>query len=221
MLKIKYFLIGVVALHFVACKRPGQEIIYPPTLHIDTADYKQIQNKFPRVSLFKIDDHLGGLTPNYPIAIANQMLIDFHGKPLSKDTDWVTGGFIPQALKIAVKIDGKYILINNRKELEKIYAPISTTQEALAYAVLYTRSFPAFKDFFDKTKYEYVKDKPEISYSIKEGGHYKVHLFSYVTFGCDHPFYSEIYQVNTDGTVTLLSRVRSFIDPKKRSLCVD
>ena len=69
---------GVFVLLISACKQQKSEVVYPYTLHIDTVDYKKIQNKYPGVYVYKLDDHLGGLTPNYPIALANQMLYDFH-----------------------------------------------------------------------------------------------------------------------------------------------
>jgi hypothetical protein len=147
--------------------------------------------------------------------------VDFHGKRRSQDTDWVSGTIFRSARKIVIKTNNRYILINNRKELQKTYAPISSEPEALAYATLYTKSFAAFEDFFSKKNFEYFGDKPRISYSIKKGDHFIVQLFSYTAFGCNHPYYVETMQVNTDGSVKLLSKAKSFKDPADDGLCAD
>ena len=214
---IAFFVLALLA----GCRPTEGKLIYLPTTHIDTAAYKQLYKQFNLAYAFKSHEYLGDLTPNYPIAFATQMLFDRQGKTISRDTDGVDGGFFPSVRKIIVKKDSTYILLNNRQEVKRFYAPISSPQEALAYATLYNRSFAAFDDFFNKKKYKYVGDRPASSYSVKRGAHYEVHLFSYKAFGCDHPYFSEVFEVDNDGSVKLISRERSFTNPADDSMCVD
>lgn len=137
-----------IALSF-ACHSPHYHSSYPQTNDIDTGIYKKLNKKF-RVSAGRAPDYLGGLTPKCPIAIGTQLIFDFHGHRLTKDTDWVSGFFVPSARKIIIKAQNDYILINNRSELQKTYAPISTKEEALAYAILYYNCFAILKTFTAK-----------------------------------------------------------------------
>ena len=221
-IKRLYCAIALFTLVLLAKCRPSEsKLNYLPTKHIDTAAYKQLQKQFNLNYVFKSHEYLGDLTPNYPLAFASQMLFDHQGKTISRDTDGVDGGFFPSVRKIIVKKDSTYILLNNRQEVKRFYAPISSPEEALAYATLYNRSFAAFGDFFNKKKYKYVGDKPASSYSVKKDEYYEVHLFSYKAFGCDHPYFSEVFKVDKDGSVTLISKKRSFTDPADDHMCVD
>jgi hypothetical protein len=204
----------------LACRHADDKPIYPRTAHIDTGAYRQLNKKFG-VSLSIAPDYLGGLTPNYPIAFATQLVLDSNGKRLTQDNDWVRGFFVPSARKIIIQTDTGYVIINNRKELTKIFAPISSEHEALAYAALYTTSFAAFNDFFNKKTYDYIGEKPKPSYSLKKGKSYEVHLFLYQAFTCDHPYFSEIMQIEKDGSVKMVSKTRSFTDPEDDGKCVD
>jgi len=215
-----YVIIPFILTALLGCNTSVKKVTYLPTRHIDTSIYRQLNSRF-NVSTYKATDYLGSLTPQYPIVFAYQMLFDPKGKTTSKDTDWVAGGFFPSARKIIVKTDSAYILINNRTELKKFYAPISSAEEALAYATLYNKSFAAFDDFFGEKKYTYEGKKPAPSYSIQKGDVYEVHLFSYKAFGCDHPYFSEVYKVARDGSVQLISKVRSFKNPADDGMCVD
>ncbi|WP_147321986.1 hypothetical protein [Mucilaginibacter conchicola] len=190
-----------------------------PTNNIDTGVYKQLDKRF-KVSAYKAPKHLGGLTPNYPIALGYQVLLDVENEASVQEEDWIEGGFISAARKILVKTPDDYVLINNRLELQKMYAPISTKQEALAYAILNRNGFAVFDDFYKRKKYRFV-GKPAVSSVLEKNGHYIVKVFSYVSFGCYHPYYLETVQVDKDGSVKLLSKIKSFYDPADDSMCVD
>lgn len=217
-----YHIVILFALSWIAaCKSSESRVGYMPTKHIDTNAYEQLYKQFNLRHIFKAHEYLGDLTPNNPIAFASQPLYDSKGNSVSRDTDWVTGGFFPSVRKVIIKTDTGYTMLNNRQEVQKFFAPISSAQEALAYATLYNRSFAAFDDFFKKKSYKYVSDKPKGSYSIQKEGSFEVHLFSYEVFGCDHPYFSEVYEVKQDGSVKLISRKRSFTNPEDDGLCVD
>ncbi|PJJ80415.1 hypothetical protein [Mucilaginibacter auburnensis] len=204
-----------------ACQFSEDKVNYLPTKHIDTNVYNKLYKQFNVGHIFKAHNYLGNLKPNYPVAFTSQLLFDPKGKPVSRDTDWVQGGFFPSARKVIVKTDTGYVMLNNRQEVKKFYAPISSQEEALAYATLYNLAFAAFEDFFNAKSFRYVGEKPKASYAKEKNGAYEVHLFSYKAFGCDHPYFSEIYEVRQDGSVRLVSRQRSFTNPKDDGLCVD
>jgi len=221
-MKSKRVLIGIIpalaVLLFSHCFSSDQSALYPSTLNIDTGAYKQLDKKF-KAKLFKAPEYLGGLTPNYPIAIASQTI---HNQQewTAADTGWTDGGFIISTRKMLVKTPEGFKLINNRKELQKVYAPISTDQEALAYAILYTRSFAVFDNFYKDKNFKFL-NKKEITSVSKSGSGFIVRVFSYKTFGCDHPYYMHTMRVNQDGTIELINKVAAFKDPADDSLCVD
>ena len=198
-----------------SCKEVGSDkSLYPATINIDTADYSFLQKRFKVRELWKAPNYLGGLNPSYPIALAYQ---DFE---VAKDTDWASNGLILSFAKIIIKKDNNYIFIANRAELKSVYAPITSKQEALSYSILYTRFFPVFDPEFFKSSYTYYGDEPTISYINQRGDNYYVHLFSYTTFGCEHPYYSIIVKVSKVGNVEIQSKTKAFQDPNNH-LCVD
>jgi hypothetical protein len=198
------------------CNRAGNETYkFPATIDIDSSAYKTLANQFRARGLWAAPDHLGALNPSYPIAIINMDIDHF------KDTDWMSHGMIASFDKIVVKKQNGYFLINSHAELKEIYAPITSEKEALSYAILYTRFFAVFDISFFKSSYDYFGETPTISYAKQQQGGYIVHLFSYKTFGCDHPYYSDLVRVEKNGTVKILKHEVSFEDPEKKHLCVD
>jgi hypothetical protein len=203
---------------FIACNCSNYKIAnlnYPGTINIDTNMYRTLQKKFKIRQLWKAQDYLGGLDPSYPIAVG---YVDCVASP---DTDWRVGGFICAIPKLIIKKNDNYIMINNREELIKTYAPITSEKEALSYAILYTRYFAILDEDFFKSGFKYHSTKPTISYSKKTEDGYRVHLFSYQQFGCSHPYYSIFVKVNKNGIVETLKKEETFKDPKQEGLCVD
>ena len=200
----------------IACNISGNEDSgYRPTINIDTGVYKVLEKKFNVISLWEAPDYLGGLNPTYPIAIAN---MDCR---VARDTDWMSGGLICAMSKIVIKKRNEYTLITNRAELKNTYAPITSKQEALSYAILYTRFFAVFDINFFKSSYDYLGETPGISYVKQLNDGYLVHLFSYKQFGCEHPYYSTLVKVTKSGEVQILQQTASFEDPQQYSLCID
>jgi len=209
---MKAFVLLVVLLLCIACNVP---VDYPTTINIDSNMFKALAIKFLARELWKAPDYLGGLEPAYPIALADIDCL------ISRDTNWMSGGFICSTPKILIKKQNDYTLISNRAELKKTYAPITSEQEALSYAILYTRFFAIFDIAFFKSSYTYFGETPSISYVKFENGSYLVHLFSYQQFGCSHPYYSALVKVYKSGDVEILKKEVSFEDPKQSNLCVD
>jgi len=200
----------------IACNRAGDETTkYTPTIQIDTAAYEALANQFHARELWAAPDYLGGLNPSYPTAII------FKDCTAVQDTDWMSGGMMCGFSKILIKKPDGYVLINNRAELKNTYSPITSDQEALSYAILYTRFFAVFDISFFKSSYDYFGETPTISYVKQQSGSYIVHLFSKKTFGCDHPYYSALVQVEKNGDVKVLKIEASFQNPAERGLCVD
>nr|WP_294940912.1 hypothetical protein [uncultured Mucilaginibacter sp.] len=219
--KPPYLLLSVIIvnLYLFGCQRPDQSLKHLQTKQIDTSVYKQLNKRFD-VFMTIPPDHLGGLTPDYPIATCIQLIYGDDYKLLTKDTDWMTGGLTTQLRKIVVKGPKGFTLINNRLDLQKMYAPITTKEEALAYAILYCDGFAVFEDFYKKKKYRFV-DKPVVSDVIKTDNFYIVTVFTYAAFGCHHPYYRETIRVNEDGRADLLTSVEAFYDPADDGLCAD
>ena len=206
-------LIGILIL-FNACKSTTQS--FPSTIRIDTSVYQSLQKRFHLRFVTEAHDYLGGLHPNYPIAIAG---VDCFDTP--RDTDWRSGGMWCGELRILIKKRDDYVIINNKKELKATFAPITTSQAALSYAILSTRFIAIFDNDFFKSRYKYYDGKPEISFVKKQGSDYIVHLFRYQKFGCEHPYFSGMFKVTHDGDVTPINVSKSFEDPKDNGLCVD
>jgi hypothetical protein len=208
-------LIIVLAILFLAggCNR-AEIVNYPLTTAIDTVDYRLIKKQFDLLEVREANKNLGGLTPNYPTAIALQLCKD------GGENDWMVGGFICVIPKPVIKVNNKYVLINDKEELKKVYAPISNAAEAMGYAILFTKGYPILniKEFKKEYKYYY---KPSVSSAYKDGESYVVNLFSYKAFGCSHPYSEIIVRVRENGDVEKVSERKAFEDPKNSGICVD
>jgi hypothetical protein len=196
-----------------SCKSPKHH--FPLTTRIDTAAYKLLKAKLKCRYITEAPEYLGGLNPNYPIAIIGVDLTE------PNSNDWLAGGLIVGVEKVLIKKQNNYVVINNKKDLQKTFAPINTPQAALSYAILNTRYFATFDEDFFKSRYKYYGINPEVSFIKKDGQNYMVHLFHYQQFGCDHPYFSALFKVTPGGEVTLIESKKSFEDPKDNGLCVD
>lgn len=201
---------------FGGCENSNRDkVTYPATIDIDSSKYFTLVKQFKLREVSKAPAYLGGLRPNFPIAIAYQDCFT------TRDTDWTGGGRMCSNRKIIIKEKDRYLLINTHKELAGIFAPITSREAALSYAILYTRFFAVLDDSFFKFRYKYYGGKPNIT-DVKAGKNdYLINLFYYQVFGCEHPYYSIIVKVNKQGTVEILSQKKVFEDPRDKGLCID
>lgn len=190
-----------------------------PTNQIDSNDYPIIKKTTHIQNINKAPENCGGLIPNYPLATGH-VLFNSHSK--YECEDWIDGGLLTQCKKVIVKKGDNYIVINNEEELRKIYAPITSKNEALSFAILSTRWFAIFDNAFFKNSYKYFGYyKPRTSYVEQDGNEYTVHLFAYQTFGCSHPYFTVTATITRDGTIYNIIEKEAFFDPQDGNICVD
>lgn len=87
------------------------------------------------------------LTPSYPLNI-KQIRWD-QIEPKLKKRKQVTffktgGGLIPHGINYIAKIKGKEVTIDSPEKFRKLFAPVETIQEAIAFAALFTDSYPMY-----------------------------------------------------------------------------
>lgn len=109
-----------------------------------------------------------------------------------------------------VKRDGDFRLIRSRDEFASLFAPVRSPQEAMAFAVALTNSFPLY-DTAPPEGYFSVSSNIAPSSVEEKDGLFVVHLFDRPVCGCgSHPYYAVDYLVTGVGNVTELSRQKVY-----------
>jgi len=105
--------------------------------------------------------------------------------------------------------------ITSAKELAAAFAPVTTADEAIAFAELETGD-----DRMEKVG-RTDSGKPMQTVPIPSGGGWRFDLFRYQSCGCDHPVDAMTYSVERDGTVTLVSRAPARANAEQSGMCKD
>lgn len=107
------------------------------------------------------------------------------------------------------------VRIASAKELAAAFAPVTTPDEAIAFAELQTGD-----DRMDKPgKTDY--GKPMQTAPIRNGDGWRFDLFRYQSCGCEHPVDAMTYLVERDGTVTLTARATARLNADQSGMCKD
>jgi hypothetical protein len=165
-------------------------------------------------------DYLGGLEPKDPLNLCWK--IGAGGQTLSKDEYiYRDGCMLPRYARYVIQRDGKFVLLKSFTDLQKAYAPITSENEALSYAIAVT-GLPAYFDFEAPQGFRYFVDGLEDSHVVANDQGYLVYLYDYKFCGCGPhtTFYVEVL-IKADGTVEETGRTPVFEDPEQDSLCID
>jgi hypothetical protein len=165
-------------------------------------------------------EYLGGLEPKDPLNLCWK--IGESGQRLSQD-DFIyrDGCLLPLYARYVIQRDGQFVLLKSLADLQKAYAPITSEDEALSYAIAAT-GLPAYFDFEAPRGFRYFVDGLEDSHVIANDQGYLVYLYDYKFCGCGPhtTFYVEVL-IKADGTVEETGRTPVFEDPEQDSLCID
>ena len=133
-------------------------------------------------------DLLGGLEPTYPIALC---LVDANKHQIQRIKRigyfYTFGCIQPIFVRYVIWQDDRFHLIKTEDELREIFAPITTANEALAYAIAVEGPYSAYYGLeYKPDEYEYLVGEMEDTHveTLTEG--YLVHLFRYRLCGCGH-----------------------------------
>ncbi|KAA3655873.1 MAG: hypothetical protein DWQ04_32755 [Chloroflexi bacterium] len=167
---------------------------------------------------------LGGLDPSYPIAecvVAPSSSEELHqivdeGNYLDRE-----GGLFPIFIRYVIFRDDQFELIGTRDEFKAVFAPVTSPEEALSYALV-MKDLSAYFGLEYDSKYEYFVDEIEDSYVEEKAGGYLVHMYSYELFGCGPHITSAVdVEVTTDGDINKINSEAVYKDPSEDDLCVD
>ncbi len=166
------------------------------------------------------DEALSDLEPPYPINIC--WLRGYGGQFLtSEEYIYRTGCMLPQYARYVVQRQGQFVLLGSLPELQEAYAPISSEQEALSYALAAT-GLQAFVDFEAPPNYRYFVESVKDSQAILTDQGYLVNLYDYQLCGCGpHTTFAVEVLIKVNGSVEETSRTPAFEDPEQDSLCID
>ena len=124
------------------------------------------------------------------------------------------GCMMPSAYRLVVATAKGAFVLSSREEVVKMFAPVTSPREAIAFAVVLTggdaveRTDPGAKTL-------------GVTDVTRDGADFKLRLFTTPMCGWSHPTYGVDYRVTRAGDVEELSRAVVYEDPKMRGLCVD
>ena len=222
--------LSLVMLSMVACgtSKLPRIIEHPqPTLVADASIFGP-SGSAVRDECRQISDAYGGLDPNHPTAVCTKEWES--GDQCLRES----GGFIRMCERVIVYVDGTFQPIATLEELRDLFAPIESADEALSYALLatgYSAKYDpedyrlAVPDSCDPGPdgYRYYVDELEDTHVVEVGNGYEINLFTSQVFGCaPHPVSSVPVQVEVDGTIIHLPKVKLFEeDSEAVACCVD
>ncbi|MBE0684703.1 MAG: hypothetical protein IH585_01760 [Anaerolineaceae bacterium] len=123
--------------------------------------------------------------------------------------------------RILVYQDGDYLLIRDLEDLKYNFAPITTAEQALGYAIAATGSEGRY-DLENLKGYRILTDNlHETTVQSVEGG-FEVVLFRYLACGCGpHTTFMQTIKVTTAGDIDFVGSTSAFENPEEDDLCVD
>jgi hypothetical protein len=128
---------------------------------------------------------LGGLSPNYPIALCTlEINREFAYVELPPDECLYADGFMTTFCnRYIIYKDGKFQLIRSMDEFQKFFAPVETPNEALAFALADGKFIAQYNQTKQNDATYSVSKLEDTHVEIVEDG-YIVHVFFTFPFGC-------------------------------------
>jgi hypothetical protein len=170
---------------------------------------------------------IGGLQPSYPIVICALQYVP--GEPTeeleavieSGQFFYYTGGLFGSYVRYIIYQNGEFVLLKSEEDLQRLYAPIDSPEEALSY-VLAAKNLSAYYGLQYDPAYEYEVDTIEDTYVTPDIDGYLVHLFYDQTFGCGPHWISEVdVHVSVEGNIEERSGRQIFRNPDLDDVCFD
>jgi hypothetical protein len=164
-------------------------------------------------------DLLGGLQPKYPLAVCQEL-------PEDRAADeppnvYISGCLLPDYIRYIYLKDGKLNTIHNKQEFQKLYAPITSPDEAISYAQAVT-GYSALFDIHADPEFRYFTKTMEDTFVTKTDEGYRVHLYHFRICGCGpHATFSVDVLVKPDGSISEQPPQKLYEDPSLDGLCVD
>ncbi len=130
---------------------------------------------------------LGGLSPNYPIALCTlEIDREFAFVELPPNECLDADGFMTTFCnRYIIYKDNNFQLVKSMDEFRKLFAPVDTPNEALAFVLAKDGRFTAQYDQKKQDDLIYLVSRLEDSYVETVTGGYIVHVFFTPLFGCD------------------------------------
>ena len=167
---------------------------------------------------------LGALEPAYPIARCLYYPIQHQQEnPDAMDETKLfnDGCLFPVYVRYVIFRDGEFSSMKTLEELQAVYAPIESPEEALSFALAATgleakyglQRQPGFRYFQEPLEDTFVEEK--------EAG-YEALLYHYQVCGCGpHTTSAVRLQVSREGAIEEISNNPVYEDPSEDGLCVD
>lgn len=123
--------------------------------------------------------------------------------------------------RLLVYGNGDYLLVRDLEDLKYNFAPITTPEQALAYAITATGSEARY-DLESLSGYRILSEElQETTVQPVEGG-FQVVLFDYSACGCGpHTTFMQTINVSSDGEIEYVKSTAAFENPEEDGLCVD
>lgn len=124
------------------------------------------------------------------------------------------GCMLPSSVLLVAALPTGFVLLHSREDVARTFAPVTSADEALAFAVGLTGE-EAVAPTDPSAKQLGTTEVTE------DGAGFHVRLFKSQTCGCSHPTWAVEHLVTRAGAVSEISRKVAWEDPKSRGLCVD
>jgi hypothetical protein len=112
-------------------------------------------------------------------------------------------------------------LVRTRAEFTKRFAPVSSPEEAIAFAVAFTGAKPIYTPHLDD-RMRYYTGRIEGTHVVEDPDGYRLTLFDQLVFGCGiKPTRRLEIKVTKAGEVTVGGPVPVYADPATKGICVD
>ena len=169
-------------------------------------------------------DMLGGLDPNLPLARCDYIPFNHEQYDLEslKGTYFYNGGCsLPFLVRYIVPQEDGFTRVSNVDELAKVFAPISSPEEALSYAVA-TTGLSTLYDIQPPKNFRFLTDHIEDTYAAQTSEGFEVLLYDTYLCGCGpHTVSSVKVLVTTEGQIQIGDPQPAYQDPKNDDLCID
>lgn len=173
-------------------------------------------------TLTKPSDYLDLLSPESEFMICSYRA-DLTHKNDDQDLKglWDSGCKTPWKQRLLVYTNGDYLLISDREDLKYYFAPITTAEQALGYAIAATGAEAKY-DLENLKGYRILTDNlQETTVQTVEGG-FEVVLFRYLACGCGpHTTFMQTIKVTSSGDIEFVRSTSAFENPQEDDLCVD
>ncbi|PKO07142.1 MAG: hypothetical protein CVU41_03470 [Chloroflexi bacterium HGW-Chloroflexi-3] len=185
-------------------------------------DQDSIPKKMGCDTLSKPSDYLSLLSPERMFVLCGYYP---HMAEESQDPEpkglWDSGCSLQVKQRLFSYLNGDYLLIRDQEDLKYNFAPITTAEQALGFAIA-TSGFSARFDLENLDGYRILADQlQETNVQVVSDG-FEIILYRYQACGCGpHTTYMQKVKVTNSGDFQVLKSIPAFENPDEDSLCVD